>query len=160
MNRDYVVHDEHNIKGFFDEYRWLSNFHVCQILWNGMLFTSTEAAYQSAKCLYKDDAMKFTQYDPKTAKQQGRLITRTRPQWDVVRFNVMAEVTFLKYLHHKDLREKLLDTADMYIEETNGWKDQYFGVYNGIGENNLGRILMATREYFKFLETKNKLIDG
>ena len=152
MIRSYVLHDDNNIKGFFYEYRWLSNFHECQILWNGMLFTSTEAAYQSAKCLHKEDAMRFTELEPKESRQQGRLITNIRPDWDQARFNVMAEVTFLKYLHHPDLKQMLLDTGDKYIEETNGWKDKYFGVYDGEGQNVLGKIIMATREYFQRMQ--------
>ena len=43
----------------------------------------------------------------------------------------------------------LLDTGDKFIEETNWWKDQFWGVYNGVGENNLGKILMRIREEIK-----------
>ena len=56
---------------------------------------------------------------------------------------------FQKFLLHLPLREMLLETGDKYIEETNYWKDTYWGVCDGIGENNLGKIIMATREYFK-----------
>jgi hypothetical protein len=36
-----------------------------------------------------------------------------------------------------------------YLEETNIWKDTFCGVYNGVGENNLGKIIMKTRTYHK-----------
>ena len=44
-----TLHNDKFIKGFFNEYRWLSNYHVCDIEYEGRLYTSSEAAYQSAK---------------------------------------------------------------------------------------------------------------
>ena len=41
--------------GFFDEYRFLSNFHLCPIELDGVVYGSLEAAYQAAKCLYPED---------------------------------------------------------------------------------------------------------
>jgi predicted NAD-dependent protein-ADP-ribosyltransferase YbiA (DUF1768 family) len=39
-----------------------------------------------------------------------------------------------------------LATGNDYLEETNTWKDSFWGVYNGIGTNWLGKILMEERE--------------
>lgn len=62
----------------------------------------------------------------------------------------MSQLIFQKFLTDLQLRQKLLDTKDAYLEETNNWNDTFWGVCNGEGENNLGKILMATREYFKY----------
>src|SRR5438094_4689505 len=44
-----VVHDEKKIGGFVEEYRWLSNFFPCRVEWEGRVYGSAEAAYQSGK---------------------------------------------------------------------------------------------------------------
>ena len=102
--KEYAVHDDENVKGFFGDYRWLSNFHTCAIMYNGMYFMSTEAAYQSAKCAYKEDAEKFTRYSASEAKKMSANIARKKQNWDAMKFNVMAEIVFFKFLQHKDLR--------------------------------------------------------
>ena len=49
--RDYVIHDDNYIKGFFGEYRWLSNFEPCKVFYEGFEYSSSENAYQAAKSL-------------------------------------------------------------------------------------------------------------
>jgi hypothetical protein len=39
----------------------------------------------------------------------------------------------------------LLDTSDKVLIEENNWNDTFWGVCNGVGENNLGRLLMQVR---------------
>jgi ribA/ribD-fused uncharacterized protein len=141
------THDEKNIKGFFFPYRWLSNFHICDIDYDGHKFTSTEAAYMSAKTLDKKIKEQFQHLSPKEARKRGRGI-ELRPDWDIIRIQVMYDVNKIKF-QDLELRQKLLDTGDKFIEETNWWKDQFWGVYNGVGENNLGKILMRIREELK-----------
>jgi hypothetical protein len=140
--------NENGIRGFFGEYRWLSNYHACPILWQGMGFTSTEAAYQASKCTNLNEARKFQDYTPPESKRAGKLIN-IRSDWDKIKYNVMAQITFQKYLIHPELQLKLVETGDRYLEETNTWHDSYWGVCNGKGQNNLGKILMDTRRYFK-----------
>ena len=43
----------------------------------------------------------------------------------------------------------LLSTGDKYLEETNHWKDTYYGVCDGVGKNVLGKILMSVRNIIK-----------
>ncbi len=142
------IHDENNIKGFFDEYRWLSNMHDCAILFMGLGFNSTEAAYQACKNTNIVIAKQFQNMTGLQAKNYSNNIT-VRKDWPKIKYNIMAQLIFQKFLLHLPLREMLLDTGDKYIEETNYWKDTYWGVCDGVGENNLGKIIMATREYFK-----------
>lgn len=40
---------ENEINSFRGEYSWLSNFHPCQIEYEGILYQSTECAYVAAK---------------------------------------------------------------------------------------------------------------
>ena len=44
---------------------------------------------------------------------------------------------------------RLLETGDVYLEETNTWGDVFWGVCNGKGENMLGQVLMLIRDELK-----------
>jgi hypothetical protein len=56
----------------------------------------------------------------------------------------MRELITLKFAD-KELRKKLLATGESYLEETNTWRDTFWGVCNGVGENWLGKLLMEER---------------
>lgn len=157
--RDYIVHDDENIKGFFGDYRFLSNFEVCLVYFDGDFYGSSEAAYMAGKT--KDQTIREmfqkAEMTPAEARKLGQIIP-IRDDWDVVRYDTMAMVVFDKFYRNKDLREKLLATGSKYIEETNHWNDQFFGVCNGKGQNILGRIIMATREFWKEKEREREKI--
>lgn len=142
------------IKGFFKDYRWLSNFEEVKIIWMNLHFNSVEAAYQASKCISLEEAKKFTTMTGKEAKKASNSLV-IRPDWKFIRYDVMAQLVFQKFLKDIKLRQKLLDTWPKYLEETNYWNDTYWGVYNNKGENTLGKMLMSTREYFKKLENDN-----
>lgn len=158
--RDYVVHDENNIKGMFGEFRYMSNFEVCDIYFDGDLYGSTEAAYMAGKTLdpaVRAQFQKSSGITPSEARKLGQLIG-LRPDWNVVRYDTMAAVVFDKFYRHKHLRDLLLSTGSKYIEETNHWGDKFWGVCDGKGENNLGRIIMNVREFWKNKEApKDKI---
>jgi ribA/ribD-fused uncharacterized protein len=140
---------EDRVLGFFDEYRFLSNFHVCDCVWNGITFPSTEHAYQAAKSPKEYIMREFVELPtPNDAKKKGQKIA-LRKEWDFVKFDVMYTICHDKFNRHEELRKRLLETGDMYLEETNWWKDRYWGVYDGVGANNLGKILMNIRANFK-----------
>ena len=47
---------------------------------------------------------------------------------------------------YPELREQLLSTGDQELVEGNWWRDFYWGVCNGVGDNNLGKLLMKIRD--------------
>lgn len=149
------------IDNFMGEYRWLSNFHLCDILYEGILYPSTEHAYQAAKSLYIETRKLFSKdtkpnawnetvlgpWRPLTcgeAKRKGRKIL-IRDDWEQIKLKVMFDINIEKY---KDdyLSDKLVDTRGCELIEGNTWKDTYWGVCNGVGQNNLGKILMQIRD--------------
>lgn len=148
-----IVHDENNIKGFFYEYRWLSNFHLCPVEYGGYVFPSSENAYQCIKMKIGDLNQPYTITDfvaatPNEAKKMGQKVI-LRDDWERVKTFKMWMILNEKFSQNPDLTEKLLATGTKYLEETNYWKDTFLGVCNGIGENRLGKILMNMREEFK-----------
>jgi ribA/ribD-fused uncharacterized protein len=137
-----------SITGFFGEYRFLSNFHIVSITWEGITFPSTEHAYQAAKSLDVQERERIASLaTPKEARKAGKLV-ELRPDWDQVKLQVMKEICLLKY-QHPDLKDSLLATGDSYLEETNWWGDRYWGVCKGTGQNHLGKLLMEIRDEIK-----------
>ena len=136
------------IDSFSGEYDFLSNFFECDVKYRGRTYCSSEAAYQAAKCKNPKDRLIFLDATPSMAKRYGRRV-EIRPDWDEVKYGVMREIVYLKFWQWPDLREKLLATGEAELIEGNTWNDTYWGVCNGVGENNLGKILMDVRREFR-----------
>ncbi|MFA5759150.1 MAG: NADAR family protein [Clostridia bacterium] len=135
-----------DIKFFTGEFRWLSNFHECHIIVDGIEFTSVEHAYQAFKT--KDSAW-FERVrlakNPGFAKRMGRQCPM-REDWDQIKEDVMKKCVYAKFSQNETLKQQLLNTGDCIIEEGNTWGDRFWGVVSGIGENRLGHILMQVRK--------------
>ena len=82
---------------------------------------------------------------PAQAKKLGRKIKNLRPDWDDVKYDIMASFVAYKFLPDDDLKAQLVATGDAELIEGNYWGDTYWGVCRGKGENNLGKILMNLR---------------
>lgn len=136
------------IDKFRGKYMFLSNFEPCKIVYKGRVFSTVEHAFQAAKCLDETEMKLFCFVDtPAEAKKWGRQV-KLRPDWESVKLDVMYEFVKQKFSKTK-FKELLLDTGDELIVEGNNHKDTFWGVYNGVGENNLGKIIMRVREEIK-----------
>lgn len=139
------------IFGFYDGYRFLSNYHLCKIELDGRIYNSSEAAYMAMKCYNYDDRGLFIgDITPNNAKKLGNTVL-LRPDWEHYRLIAMMQVLTAKFTQNQDLYDKLLATDGLYLEETNNWKDTFWGVdYNSNeGYNMLGKCLMAVRSAIK-----------
>ena len=137
------------IDNFMGEYRWLSNFHLCPIFYENIMYPSTEHAYQATKSLIPEIRESFGSdaWKPLTCGQAKRkgLVIPLREDWEQIKLKVMYEINYIKYTKHADLCQKLIDTEDAELIEKNSWGDKFWGVSNG-GQNNLGKILMQIRK--------------
>ena len=136
------------INTFTDEYFFLSNFYEVPVTYKGLTYPSTEAAFHAQKTGNFFQRLKCTRLDPLQSKRYGRTF-RLRKNWDEIKCGIMHDIVKAKFTQNPDLGQKLIDTGDAYLVEGNTWKDTYWGVYNGHGENNLGRILMQVRQELK-----------
>lgn len=75
----------------------------------------------------------------------GQRVT-LRGDWEDIKVSVMEDVVRLKFAHHPDLRDKLLATGKAKLIEGNNWGDTFWGMVDGRGRNELGKILMRRRE--------------
>ncbi|MEK6642755.1 MAG: NADAR family protein [Planctomycetota bacterium] len=133
------------IAEFQGQYRFLSNFWPAEVVHEGITYPSAEHAYQAAKTLDMAERRRIASIpDPGDAKREGRKLT-LRPDWETAKFRAMEECVRDKFTRHSDLARKLLDTGEAELIEGNTWGDRVWGVYQGQGENRLGKILMKVR---------------
>lgn len=141
-----------DIKGFTGEYRWLSNFWPSPFEFNNYAWPTVEHAYVAHKAhpaRLKNVYGLVIDMTPGQAKRYGRTIT-IRPDFDMIKLHLMQALQYRKYTTDDPVNEvllqKLRETGDRYIEETNTWGDTFWGVCNGEGHNHLGKIIMGIRE--------------
>lgn len=135
------------IDSFRGEYSFLSNFFPCPVTYKGKTYLCAEAAFQAQKCPAR--ANEFTMLDASQAKRLGRQVRITVADWDDVRVNEMGKILWAKFLGNPKLARKLLKTGDAVLIEGNHWGDTFWGMCQGKGENNLGKLLMSIRKALK-----------
>jgi ribA/ribD-fused uncharacterized protein len=131
-----------------DPYGEFSNFARFPIRCRGVVWPTSEALFQAAK--FPDDPGYQERIrcagTPSEAAALGRdPAAPLRPDWDVVRDEVMRRVLRLKFTQHPDLGQLLLGTGDATIVE-HTHRDRYWGDGgDGSGRNRLGALLMELR---------------
>lgn len=132
--------------GFKHEpYRFLSNMTPCKIIMYGMTFNSVENAYQASKCQTIAEMAQFIDINPYEAKSLGRKI-KVRDDFEDRKLIIMQTLLRRKFNENNpELRRKLIATHGIKLVEHNYWRDEFWGVCNGVGQNHLGRLLMIVR---------------
>lgn len=133
------------ILGFFDEYRFLSNFYPSPFKAGGLEYQWNEQWFMVHKSL--DPSERQLVMDARTpgeCKRIGKIITLRR-DWEEIKDFVMLQGLRAKFKQNPDLLAALLATEKRYLEETNTWGDRYWGVCGGKGKNMLGILLMQVR---------------
>lgn len=154
--RRYPTVTNTEIKGFFEEYRFMSNFHLTQLVVDGLCYPSSENAFMAEKTSDRELKVLLSKTPkPSVAKQIGRTL-KLIPDWDDKRLAAMLKVLTIKFMD-PELRQMLLDTGDRYLEETNNWGDQFWGV-DGTGLNMLGRLLMILRDNIRLQVAAQKAL--
>ncbi len=134
------------IADFDGAYEFLSNFYESPIMYNGIQYGSSEAAFQAAKTFDHSEREKIAKLTPDEAKRAGRSLT-LRNDWEAVKVSVMEEILRAKFTQNPDLLQKLLATGNALLVEGNDWRDTFWGfdVNLGYGANTLGQLLMRIR---------------
>lgn len=135
------------ITSFTGDYRFLSNFWLCPVEWQGIVFPSAEHAFVFGKTDRFPKSLRRVLETrlPGAVKRLGRSVP-LRPDWDRIKDGVMYEVVLSKFSLNEDLKAKLLATGAVPLVEGNTWGDKYWGQDPiGTGENRLGKVLMRVR---------------
>ena len=153
------------IDSFTDKYRFLSNFSVNRMTFNGWEMPTWEHGYNAMKSLDPEvQAQILAAATPREAKKLGQHpdkggITILRPDWSEIRIPTMRAGVQAKFDQHEVLVAKLLATGDATLIEGNFWHDNFWGdcrcknprfnCQNIVGENNLGLVLMELRDHYR-----------
>lgn len=135
---------------FRDDYYFMSNFYPFKLIYNGIEYQNTEAAFQAQKCKYLPERNQFSKLSPSEAKRLGRRI-ELRPDWEQVKDGIMFDIVLTKFSSDEYLAYKLLETGEEVLMEGNTWNDTYWGVDLDTmeGKNKLGLILMKVRDVLR-----------
>ena len=133
---------------------FLSNFYECPVFYKGLLYGSSESAYQAQKC--RDESLKSRfSYggewsSPMESKNRGNEVELV-DNWDGIKDSVMFDVVLNKFVQNKEIGNKLIELRHYDIEEANGHGDTYWGTVDGVGENKLGLILDSIANILTFI---------
>ena len=157
------------IDKFEGRYVFLSNFYPCKIEHQGITYPSVENFYVAMK-VNDQQLINGKYYTPGDFREMIARITnpaevkkigskvKLRTNWDEKKLEVMNWAVRQKF-KEETLSEMLLSTGDQELIEGNWWKDYFWGVCNGKGENHLGKILMDVREELKLSNQKPSIED-
>lgn len=135
------------ITSFTGKYRFLSNFWYSPLISpiDSRMYPTVEHAYQAAKRddpEYKDYILRAVR--PGEAKRRGR--HKEPADWKTRSIGTMLCLLRVKF-EEADERAYLLSTEDEELIEGNEWGDIFWGQCPvGVGENNLGKLLMQLRD--------------
>lgn len=135
---------------------YLSNMYACRVEYLGVVYPSSEVAFQCAKCADDEERKAlFAMSSPYEVKKAAYKVKK-REDWDVIKVDIMRDIVSAKFMQNPDLADKLLATGDEILEEENNWNDKFWGTVNGEGENHLGKILMEVRSEIRQARSMEK----
>lgn len=138
------------INKFEGEYRFLSNFYPCVIEYEGIIYPTTEHAYQAAKTVNHEHRQMIADLPTPGASKKAGKIVELREDWNDVKYPIMEEILWLKF-NQSEFKQLLLETRGYDLVEGNWWHDNIWGDCSCVkckeipGSNWLGKILMDIR---------------
>lgn len=147
------------IDKFEGRYHFLSNFYLCKVEHQGIVYPSVEHFYVAMKSndeqlidgkyYTNGDLREFVATIPTATevKRFGRKL-KLRKDWETKKMEVMNYGVREKFKNEL-LKTQLLETGNEELIEGNWWNDVFWGFCNGKGENHLGKILMEVRKELK-----------
>lgn len=137
--------------GFYErEFFPFSNFSSFQVMWRGVLWPTSEHAYQAARYLDVKPEYYDTIQSMRSAQDAYSFMRNNRkeerPDWFDEKRAVMKDIVRCKLQQHTYIQKKLRETGDADIVEDSP-VDSYWGWgENHQGRNELGKIWMELRQ--------------
>jgi hypothetical protein len=144
----------------------LSNFSAFTLKWENIRFDTSEAVYHWEKFNYTADTpfkqlqlvgIQLALVQAPSAHEAFKIAEKNKehrkPDWDMVKLPIMANILRAKAAQHEYVRRKLLATGNRELIE-DSWRDSYWGWgEDGKGRNWLGKLWMAIREELRCQST-------
>lgn len=135
-----------------EQYKSFSNFVLSSFELDNKTWSSVNHYFQAAKFFGTDDDWSEEIRNAETPFEASRMgKSRSHPiqsNWNELRLSFMKKAVEAKFQQNEDLKKLLLSTGSMNIHCHNPG-DGYWGDGIGCGgehENNLGKLLISTRE--------------
>lgn len=104
------------IDRFRGTYEFLSNFFPAKLMFDGIAYYNSEAAYQAQKMNdYEQRKLFSSMYSDESKRYARRIIVRT--DWDDIKLQTMRDVVKAKFEQNPRLAKLLTDTDDSWIIE-------------------------------------------
>ena len=125
--KKFAIHTDTEIKGFFGEYQFLSNFWPCCVTLDGVPYKSVELAYQASKWKESTDREYFTSCTSLQSIEYNRIHTPngyTPDEWKAAEVSIMRTLLEQKFDSERssecaELYAQLLATGTKHLEEMN-----------------------------------------
>lgn len=156
-----ATHDQVNQPGLNDkiffypkEYYVFDNFSSFQVEWHGVLWPTSEHAFQaagfevSAPDIYEQIRVARSAHDAQKIAHENK--SKLSADWESSKIDIMKDILRHKIDQHPYVLKKLLQSGSREIIE-DSWRDREWGWgEDKKGENKLGKIWMELRkEYTK-----------
>ena len=137
--------------------KWLSTFNKgIPFEYGGLVYPTVEHAFHAQKVNVEkkeeyQGLFANSDIEPNEAKKMGgkkyfeKNDFTLRSDWNLIKLQLMEEITKNYYIANSDMLEKLKETGDKQLNHTGFRIDDYWGIKNGEGENHHGKILMKIR---------------
>lgn len=133
------------------EFYVLSNFSAFNLRWKGLVFPTSEHAYQWEKFLDVNQGQQIKRFilNAPSAHDAFKIAQEMdairRPDWVAVKIKTMTDILRAKVIQHEYVRRKLLETGERELIE-NSWRDEFWGWGpHQEGKNMLGILWMRIR---------------
>ena len=148
---NHKLDNDHQVFFYEQDFYVLSNFSAFSLIWSGMRFDTSEAAYHWEKFRKTDrdgigELIRLAPSAHEAFKIAEENKVLRRHDWENVKVDIMYEILHAKVEQHEYVRRKLLATGDRELIE-DSWRDCYWGWGpSQTGQNMLGKLWMKVRE--------------
>lgn len=132
------------ITKFRGDYNFLSTMYECDIRWLDLDFDCLESAIAASMTLDRDIQELIATMEVEKVQQLSKVFD-VRDDWDDIKIPVVTKLTEIKFTSNIGLYNRLLATGGMEIIEGNDFYETFWGMCNGEGRNEYGKILMRLR---------------
>jgi ribA/ribD-fused uncharacterized protein len=153
----YIEVEEIRFQSSTPGYAWLSNMFLTPIEYQGLIYTSVEAAYHAQKDpSQKDRFIILSAFEARKLGNDANSIP-LRGDWDKVKDSIMAELLSIKF-SDPELKAKLDATGTAELVHTS--YDTYWGMDGTMGQNKLGELIMDIRGIEKTPEVDEAAVEA
>lgn len=152
--RDNKLSTDGSVAAFYERTFFVfSNFSSFQVEWKGVLWPTSEHAYQAARYMGIRDDLAEKVRNMRSAHEAYDFMRNNRgserPNWFNEKRDIMKDIVRCKLEQHAYIQKKLIETGDAQIVEDSP-VDSYWGWGpDKRGRNELGTIWMELREELK-----------